>query len=148
VCLQLHHLGAEVEAYTRWSVAVLHEFLGLASIAGALTVVGAAAWSVIAARRSAGRRDHRFAVDRAVLAALLLIAAAGLVGSAMFVSGSQPRETVHLLYGPAAFLCLPIAIAVGARASAGRASRMRRDTWTAVGGLVLVGLGLRLLATG
>jgi hypothetical protein len=129
-------------------VAVLHQLLGLASIAGAVIVVGAATWSVTAARRSAGRQDHRFAVDRAVLAALLLVAAAGVVGLTMLVSGSQPTESVHLLYGPVAFLCLPIAISVGARVSAGHASRLRRDIWTAGGGLVLVGIGLRLVATG
>jgi hypothetical protein len=129
-------------------VTAAHTLLGLASIGGSVAVVGAAAWSVIVGRRSAGRRDHRFAVDRAVLAVLLLIAAAGLVGLAMLNGGAHPADPLHLLYGLAAIVCLPIAIAVGARLSAGQASRLRRDLWTAGGALVLVGLGLRLVATG
>ncbi|HEV8699431.1 MAG TPA: hypothetical protein VGQ89_17195 [Candidatus Limnocylindrales bacterium] len=126
----------------------VHALLGLASIAMALTVVGAALWSVTAARGSDGRVDHRFAVDRAVLADLLLLAAAGLVGIVRLVGGSNPADPLHLVYGPAAILCLPIAIVIGARASPGRASRLRRDVWTAAAGIVLVGIGLRLLATG
>jgi hypothetical protein len=129
-------------------VTAVHALLGFVSIAMSLTVVGAALWSAIAAPRSDGRVDHRFAVDRAVLAELLLIAAAGLVGIARLVAGSQPADPLHLVYGPAAILCLPIAIVIGIRTTPGRASRLRRDAWTAGGGIVLVGLGLRLFATG
>jgi hypothetical protein len=43
---------------------------------------------------------------------------------------------------------VPIAIWIGARTSAGRASRLRRDVWTAGAGVVLLGLVLRLVATG
>jgi glyoxylate carboligase len=131
----------------RWVTAV-HQFLGLSAIAISLTVVGAAVWSVIAAMRSDGRQDHRFAVDRAVLAVLLVLAAAGLVGIALLLSGSPPAEPLHLLYGPASIVCVPVAIWIGARAGAGRVSRLRRDVWTAAGGLVLFGLALRLVATG
>jgi hypothetical protein len=129
-------------------VTSLHEILGLASIAGTSAVIGAAIWSVVAGRRSRGRSDHRFAVDRAVLAVLVFLGTAGLVGIAQLVSGSRPAEPVHLVYGPAALICVPIAIWIGARASAGRASRLRRDVWTAGAGVVLLGLVLRLVATG
>jgi hypothetical protein len=114
----------------------------------AFVVVGAAGWSVIAARRSDGRSDHRFAVDRAVLGALLVLVAAGLVGIALLLGGSRPVDPLHLLYGPAAAVCVPVAIWIGALTSGDGASRRRRDMWTAGGGLVLLGLVLRLFATG
>jgi hypothetical protein len=129
-------------------VTAAHNLLGLASVAVSLTVVGAALWSLIAGRRSGGRSDHRFAVDRAVLAVLLLLAAAGLVGLALLMNGSHPPDPLHLVYGPASIICLPVAIWIGARTSAGQGSRLRRDVWTAGGGIVLLGLGLRLVATG
>jgi hypothetical protein len=129
-------------------VTAAHDLLGLASIVMSLTLVAAVVWSVIAGRRSNGRVDHRFAVDRAVLAELSLLTAAGLVGMALLIDGSHPADPLHLVYGPAAILCVPVAIMIGARASAGRASRLRRDVWTAGGGIVLFGLGLRLIATG
>jgi hypothetical protein len=132
----------------REAVTAAHNLLGLASIAVSLVVVGAGAWSVVSAKRSGGRTDHRFAVDRAVLAVLLLLTAAALVGVALLVSGAQPSDPLHLLYGPAALICVPLAIWIGAHASAGGASRLRRDVWTAGGGIVLLGLGLRLVATG
>jgi hypothetical protein len=87
-------------------------------------------------------------VDRAVLAELLLVAAAGLVGIARLVSGSNPADPLHLVYGLSAILCLPILIVIGVRASPGHASRLRRDVWTAGAGIVLVGIVLRLFATG
>jgi hypothetical protein len=129
-------------------VTAVHELLGWASIAGSVAIVAVAIWSVIAGRRSDGRSDHRFAVDRAVLAVLVLLAAAGLAGIALVVSGSRPLDPLHLVYGPAALVCLPIAIWIGARTRAGRGSRLRQDVWTAGGGIVLLGLALRLLATG
>jgi hypothetical protein len=120
----------------------------LASIAGSFILVVAATWSVIAGRRSGGHSDHRNAVDRSVLAVLVLQAAAGLVGLALLGAGSRPADPLHLVYGPAALISVPAAIWVGARAAPARKSRVRRDLWTAGGGIVLLGLGLRLLATG
>lgn len=125
-----------------------HGFLGLASIAVSLGLVGAAGWSVIAARRSNGRLDHRFAVDRAVLATVFVLAAAGLVGIALLIAGSRPADPLHLVYGPAAIVSVPVAIMIGSRASTSGASRLRRDVSTTAGGIVLLGLALRLLATG
>lgn len=136
----------------RWAtvarVTAVHQLLGITSVVVSLIVVGAAVWSGVAARRSDGRVDHRFAVDRAVLAELFLIAVAGLVGMALLINGSHPSDPLHLVYGPAAMICLPVAMVIGARASAGRSSRLRRDVWTVSGGIVLFGLGLRLIATG
>jgi heme A synthase len=129
-------------------VTAVHNLLGLATIAASLALVAVALWSALAARGAGGRIDHRFAVDRAVLAVLALVSAAGLIGMAMLISGSQPADPLHLVYGPAALICVPVAIWIGGRARAERASRLRRDIWTAGGGIVLLGLGLRLVATG
>jgi hypothetical protein len=129
-------------------VTAVHQLLGWASIAGSAAIVAVAIWSVIEGRRSSGRSDHRFAVDRSVLAVLVLVAAAGLIGIALLMSGSRPVDPLHLVYGPTAMVCLPVAIWIGTRASAGPGSRLRRDVWTAGGGMVLLGLTLRLLATG
>ncbi|MEO8436839.1 MAG: hypothetical protein ABI562_00165 [Chloroflexota bacterium] len=87
-------------------------------------------------------------MDRAVLAALGLVAAAALLGLALLIGGWRPRDPLHLLYGPAALICLPVAIWIGARTIAADGSRVRRDPWTAGGGFVLFDLSLRLLATG
>jgi peptidoglycan/LPS O-acetylase OafA/YrhL len=129
-------------------VTAVHQLLGWASIAGSAAIVAVAIWSVIEGRRSNGRSDHRFAVDRSVLAVLVLLGAAGLAGIVLLMSGSRPVDPLHLVYGPAALVCLPVAIWIGARTRAGRGSRLRRDVWTAGGGIVLLGLALRLLATG
>jgi hypothetical protein len=126
----------------------VHELFGWASLAGSAAIVGVAIWSAIVGRRSSGRTDHRFAVDRAVLAVLVLVAAAGLVGIALLIDGSRPADPLHLVYGPAALVCLPVAIWLGARPAVGAGSRLRRDVWTAGGGIVLLGLAWRLLATG
>ena len=121
----------------RESMTETHAFLGWAAIAMSVAVLGGAAWSAVAARRSESRVDHRFAVDRAILATLLFLAAAGLVGIARLLAGSRPADPLHLLYGPAALISLPIALAVGARPSGGRTSRLRRDVCTTGGAIVL-----------
>ena len=79
---------------------------------------------------------------------LLLEAAAGLVGLALLGAGSRPADPLHFLYGPAALISVPAAVWIGARAAPARRSRVRRDLWTAGGAIVLLGLGLRLFATG
>jgi hypothetical protein len=129
-------------------MAEAHAFLGWAAIALAVAVFGVASWSAIAARRSGGRVDHRFAVDRAILATLFVLGVAGLVGVARLLAGTRPADPLHLLYGPAALITLPIAVGLGTRASRGRTSRLRRDVWMAAGAVVLLGIGARLIATG
>lgn len=127
---------------------VLHDFLGSALMGGSLVVIAAGIWSWVQGRRSGGRQDHRAAVDRAVLVVLGTVAVAGAVGIVLLIMGSRPVDPLHLVYGPAALIALPVAIGIGARTSASDRTRLRRDLWTAGGGVVLFGLGLRLLATG
>ena len=129
-------------------VVTLHVILTVAATAASLVVIAAAISSVLAGRRSGGHRDYRSAVDRAVLAVLGSTLAAALIGTVLLVTGSRPADPLHYVYGPAALIALPVAIWVGARATPAGSSRVRRDVWTAGGGLVLLGIVLRLFATG
>jgi hypothetical protein len=129
-------------------VVTLHVILATAAIIGAFTVVGVGAWSVVAGRRSGGRRDNRSALDRAVLAVLASVVVAEMVGVALLLTGARPADPLHFLYGPAALIALPIAIWFGARTPSADASRVRRDLWTVVGAIVLLGILFRLFATG
>jgi hypothetical protein len=129
-------------------VATLHVILAVVATAASLVVIASAIWSAVAGRRSAGRRDHRSAVDRAVLAVLGCVLTAGLIGGVLLVTGSRPVDPLHFVYGPAALIALPVAIWVGAGGTRAGSSRVRRDVWTAGGGLVLLGIALRLFATG
>ena len=126
----------------------LHVILAVVVMAASLVVIATAIWSAVAGRRSGGRRDHRSAVDRSILVVLCGVFAAGLIGAVLLVTGSRPADPLHYLYGPASLVALPVAIWVGARAIRPDSSRVRRDAWTAVGGLALLGIVLRLFATG
>ena len=129
-------------------VLLVHELLAAAAVIGALTVVVAGAWSVIAGRRSGGRSDHRSALDRAILAVLATISGAGLLGVLLLVTGARPTDPLHYLYGPAGLVALPIAILFGARTPPADGSRVRRDLWTVIGAIALLGILFRLYATG
>ena len=130
------------------TVATLHVILAVVAAAAALAVVVSAAWSAAAGRRSGGSRDHRSAVDRAVLVVLGGVLAADVIGAALLATGARPADPLHFLYGATALLALPVAIWVGAQRARPGASRVRRDAWTAIGGLALLGIVLRLFATG
>jgi hypothetical protein len=129
-------------------VVTLHVILAALATAASLLVISSAIWSAIAGRRSGGRRDHRSAVDRAVLVVLGSTLVACLIGAILLVTGSRPADPLHFVYGPVAVIVLPVAIWVGVRGAGAGSSRVRRDAWTAGGGLVLLGIVLRLFATG
>ena len=126
----------------------LHIVLAAATVAGSLLVVGSALWSSIMGRQSGGRRDHRSAVDRAVLFVLGTVTVSSIVGILLLIAGSRPPDPLHYVYGPAALIALPVAIWIGARSASADTFRLRRDLWTAGGGIVLLGIVLRLYATG
>lgn len=126
----------------------LHVIFAAAAIIGALIVVAVGAWSAIAGRRSGGRRDNRSALDRAVLVVLAMIASAEILGVALLLTSARPADPLHFLYGAAGLVALPIAIFFGARTPPVDGSRVRRDAWTAVGAIVLLGILFRLYATG
>lgn len=126
-----------------------HAFLARVVVAATIAMLLASLWSVTSARRSDNRVDHRFAVDRLVLLVVGLIAANGIVGSFLLAGDSRPADALHLLYGPAALITLPVGAWLSRR---GRdftgAAGPRRDGWLVVAALVLLGLELRLFMTG
>jgi 4-hydroxybenzoate polyprenyltransferase len=126
-----------------------HQFLARVVVAATIAMLLASLWSVISARRSDGRVDHRFAVDRLLLLVVGLIAVNGIAGLLLLAGGSRPADALHLLYGPAALVTLPIGVWLsrrGRRLARGAASR--RDGWLVAAVLVLLGLELRLFMTG
>ena len=126
-----------------------HQFLGFGALLVTVVLLFAACWSAVAARGSAGTRDHRFAVDRAILALLVVLVVDGLIGLGLLVTGVRPADPIHLLYGPAAFATAPVGYWLarrgGFRAGSGRS---RRDAWVALAAIVLLGIEYRLFVTG
>ena len=127
----------------------IHALLGWAAIAATVALAAVSAWSVADGRRTGGRRDHRFAVDRLVLIVLGVIAVNVLVGGALAAGGARPADPLHFLYGVAALVALPAGWALGGRPGRdGRRTRIRRGLWVLVAAAILLGIQLRLLATG
>jgi hypothetical protein len=114
----------------------LHRTLALIALA-----IGAGI-GLLAALGALGGRPRRLAVDRAVLAALSVIALAVVSGLGMLLGGQRPHDLLHLLYAAAALLALPIA-----RFGGGVAARHRGPA-VAIGGLLVVLLVVRLYQTG
>lgn len=126
-----------------------HQILGRVAIVATIAVLLAGLWSVISARQSDGRVDHRFAVDRFVLLVVGLVAASGIVGSFLLAGGSRPADALHLLYGPAALVTLPVGVWLSRRGrELGGAGAARHDAWLLAAAVLLLGIELRLLMTG
>lgn len=133
-------------------VLFLHGALGWALLALAVVLLLAAGWSYVIGRRG-GLRTHRFLVDRLALAAVGLAALGAALGLVLVVFGSRPSDVLHLVYGTAAVLVLPVAVVLGTpareRAAAGGATRSpARDAWLAAGAAALAGIAIRLIGTG
>ncbi len=127
----------------------VHELLGRAALGLAVAVVAAAVWSVVDGRRTSGGVDHRFVVDRLILLNVFVVVANVLAGGLLAVGGARPGDPLHLLYAVAAVVVLPLGWTLGGRAAQdGRPSRARRDAWVLAAALVLVGIEVRLAATG
>ena len=126
----------------------LHHLLAILVVAATVTLLAASGWSASATRRSGRTRDHRFAVDRLVLAVIGLVVANGLVGLVLIGTAGRPADALHLLYGPAALATLPVGVSLSRRASARAAAPRRSDGWLVVATIVLLGIELRLFATG
>jgi hypothetical protein len=134
---------------TEASVAEAHQIGGWAAVALTAALVAAAVRSVWAGRRTSGANDHRFAVDRLVLLVATVVAVNGAIGGVILVTGGRPADPLHLLYGPAALVTAPVAWWLGGRPGRrGATSRLRRDAWILVGAALLLGIELRLFATG
>ena len=125
-------------------VVTIHVLLALAT-ATAVVVLG-----IIALAAAIGASVSRTALDRLVLAAILAAAFAAASGLAVLGIGRVPGDPLHLLYGIAAIVVLPIARALVSR-------RTRRGSlptaqglgrWLLTGSLVTLGVLLRLAMTG
>jgi len=126
-----------------------HQFLARVVVAATIAMLLASLWSVIAARRAEGRVDHRFAVDRLVLLVVGLVAANGFAGSLLLAGGSRPADVLHLLYGPAALVTMPIGVWLSRRGRDLRSpAAPRHHGWLVAAALVLLGIELRLFMTG
>jgi hypothetical protein len=131
------------------NVAAAHQVAAFAILGVTIALLGAAAWSWATARRTAGRSDHRFAADRLVLAVEAFLALDVGLGGLLLATAARPSDALHLLYGVAALVTLPVGWWWGGRAdSSGATSRRRRDGWLILAAAILVGIELRLVATG
>jgi hypothetical protein len=83
-------------------LADLHRLLALLTAAAAGVVL------LVILAEAATHHQRRFARDRAILAAVTLVAIAALVGLLQLASGSRPDDLLHLLYAAVAFLVLPL----------------------------------------
>lgn len=129
----------------------VHQIVAYLALAAVAALLAAAVWSLVVGRRSGGALDHRFAVDRLILGAGALLAVNGLVGILLLVGGSRPADPLHLLYGPVALITPALGWWLGGRPGDGGlrpATRVRRDAWLVAAGVVLLGVSLRLFATG
>lgn len=131
-----------------------HQLVAVVVVVATVGLLAAAAWSLATGRRSAGRRDHRFAVDRLVLVTMVIVAVNGLLGLALLGGGTRPSDPLHLLYGPLGLATPAIGWWLGGRRPSGgtelgaRTRRARRDAWLIGAAVVLLGIELRLFATG
>ncbi len=133
----------------------VHQFLAIVLVVMTVALLAAAAWSTIDARRSAGAIDHRFAVDRLILVVMAVVVTESVIGIGIALLVRGPTDPLHLLYGPLALIALPVGRGLGASREAraagvtgGAARSSRRDLWVVVAAVVLLGLELRLFATG
>jgi len=127
----------------------LHHLLGVLVVAATLGLLAASSWSALAARRSRGAIDHRFATDRLVLVVVGVVVLNGLVGLALLGSGRSPADALHLLYGPVALVTVAVGVWLSRReAYAAEPAAGRRDAWIAVAAIVLTGVVVRLFMTG
>jgi hypothetical protein len=102
--------------------------------AGAATLLAVLAGAVT-------RRPFRFARDRAILAAIAVVAANVLVGVVLLAGGGAPADPLHLVYAAVALVILPVARFWD------RLAR-RRELAVGAGAVVLAALVLRLFQTG
>ena len=126
-----------------------HQIGGSVVLAVTAALLVAAGWSAVEGRRSGGTSDHRFAVDRLLLVAVAGVGLNDVVGLGLLLTGARPADLLHLLYGAAALVTAPGGWWLGGRWRAGRPlPRIRRDVGIAIAAALLLGIELRLFATG
>jgi hypothetical protein len=142
--------GEDVVARSRGSVTTSHQLLGWLVVGLSLALAAAGGWSVLAGMRSSGQVDHRFAVDRLAVVAWLAISVAVATGVILLITGRRPADTLHLLYAVVALALVPTGYLLGMRTARPGSSGLtrQRDAWAIATGVVLLGIGMRLIGTG
>lgn len=115
----------------------LHEWLAILALGVAVAGLGVALASWL------GGRPARILLDRLILAQLAGLLLAVAAGGGVAIVNGLPRDPLHLVYGVAVFVPLPVARYVG-RAGSPR----RRAGYLALGAVTTVGLIIRLFQTG
>jgi hypothetical protein len=112
---------------------------GLAALA-AVAAVGTLLAAGILGWRGGSARHW---LDRAILAALAVVAADAAIGLVLVASGHAPTDLLHVVYGAVAIVVLPLG------RWAGRSTDLRRRAlWLAGGSVVLLAVLARLAQTG
>ena len=78
-------------------------------ILAALVVAGAAIVLLVVIVAGVTRRPLRFALDRAILASWVIVAAGVATGLVILATGGRPADPLHLLYAAVALLVVPVA---------------------------------------
>jgi hypothetical protein len=117
------------------TIADVHRLTALAVAAAAAVV------AVVVVSGAWLGRPGRFARDRGILAATVLVAFAIASGALILVLGGRPADPLHFLYALVAILALPVARFWGVLAR-------RRALAVGCGALILVVLVVRLWQTG
>ncbi|MFL5641800.1 MAG: hypothetical protein ACJ77C_05205 [Chloroflexota bacterium] len=127
-----------------------HQLLGWVVVGLSLALTAVGGWSVAAGVRSSGQVDHRFAVDRTAIVVFLTIGLAVATGVIVLAMDRPPADPIHLLYGAVALTLLPVGYVVGMRTSRPGSGRLlrQRDAWAIATGILLLGIGFRLIGTG
>lgn len=118
------------------SMSLIHGVLAILVAAGGLTL------SLVVGLGVRTGRLKRFALDRAILAALALTLIAAASGLAVLLTGHRPADALHFLYAAVALAVLPIVRLTGGVIGS------RRTLAVGVGGLLLALLVVRLYQTG
>ena len=106
-----------------------------------LVAAGGVAVALVVVIGAVTHRPVRFARDRAILAAIGVVAIGAATGLVILIGGGRPNDALHLLYGAIALLILPVVRFWD------RLAR-RRGLAVGIGGVILSLLVLRLFQTG
>ncbi len=110
-------------------------------LAAPLVAASALALLLVVVVGAAGHRPVRFASDRAILLALVLVSLGILSGLIVFATGGAPSDPLHFVYAIVALAVLP-AVRFWDRLARHRALAL------AIGAVLLAALMLRLFQTG
>lgn len=129
------------------SLAGVHGQLGLAALPlFVVLAVAAVVVTAVGARPAAARLGR--VVDLLWVVALGAAVLAFVLGPLVLLGGALPRDTIHVAYGVAAVLVLPVLTGIGAWRSARGGFGPTRYAWVAAGAAISAVIALLLAQTG